>query len=111
VKNADGTLGSIIYLDFNRPTYLFPQNSIYKTCIDASDYAAEKRAFYVNGVDYTEDLKDICFMATLTSEVPGFVAVDQELFEILSVIAGKDAHGLTDDVWLALCYYYHDLGY
>lgn len=111
VKNADGTLGSIIYLDFDRPTYLFPQNSIYKTCIDASDYAAEKRAFYVNGVDYTEDLKDICFMATLTSEVSGFVAVDQELFEILSVIAGKDAHGLTDDAWLTLCYYYHDLGY
>lgn len=111
VKNANGTLGSIIYLDFDRPTPLFNRASIYQTCLEAEKISPEKRAFYINGVDYTDDLQEICFTATLTSDIPGFVAVDQEVFDIISVIAGDEGYGLTDNAWLTLCYYYSELGY
>jgi hypothetical protein len=115
VKNADGTLGSIIYLDFDRPTYLFPQGSIYGACktYQKENTPLEERAFYINGVDYTADLQDICF----TAEIEGleFIAVDKEIYNLLSIItdpkALPEANGMTDNAWLALCYYYQDLGY
>ena len=114
IKNADGSLGSIIYLDVNRPTAMFNSTSLYDIVRDAEKNYPDptKRAFYINGKDYTPDIKKLCFKATSsTGELNGFVAVDKDVFELISVIT--NAYGMegVDNDWLRLCYYYKYLGY
>jgi hypothetical protein len=115
IQNADGSLGSIIYLDINRPTHMFQNISIYDVVRQAEANYPDptKRAFYINGKDYTPDIKKLCFIATSNSgELNGFVAVDAEVFNLISIIirATDGAIEGVDNAWLLLCYYYNYLG-
>jgi hypothetical protein len=114
IKNKDGSLGSIIYLDVNRPTAFFQSISLYDVVREAeAKYPDEtKRAFYINGKDYTPEIKKLCFKATAAQgELNGFIAVDAEVFELISIIT--NAYGMegVDNDWLRLCYYFKYLGY
>lgn len=102
----NGELGGIIYLDVNRPTAFFMSTSLYDICRQAESYAPEKRALYINGVDYTSVFKNICFKAMLQSgDKKGFAAVDQELFELLRILTLSDKYEGIENSWLMLCYY------
>ena len=107
--NADGTLGSIIYLDCYKSTAFFPNNSLKEICDQAKNYAADNRAFYIDGVDYTNSVQQLCFKSQQNAgELKGMVAVDQATFELLNTIM-KKYEGLENS-WLMLCYYYATLG-
>ncbi len=111
VKNKDGSIASILYLDVNRPTAFFISATLYDTCREAQNYAPEKRAFYINGVDYTNPLQTICFKAMQNSgNLKGFAAVDKEVYEIIAAITHSYSEGIYNS-WLMLCYYYDYLGY
>ncbi len=111
VKNLDGSIGSILYLDVNRPTAFFTSATLYDTCREAHNYAPEKRAFYINGVDYTEPLQAICFKAMQNNgDMKGFAAVNQEVYNIITAITHSYSEGIYNS-WLMLCYYYDYLGY
>ena len=102
----NGELGGIIYLDVNRPTAFFTSISLYDICRQAEKYDPEKRAFYINGVDYTTTFKQICFKAMLqTGDKKGFAAVDQELFELLCILTRSEKYEGIHNSWLMLCYY------
>lgn len=102
----NGELGGIIYLDVNRPTAFFISSSLYNVCRQAEAYAPEKRALYIDGVDYTPIFKDICFKAMLQSgNKKGFAAVDQELFELLRILTLSKKYDGIENSWLLLCYY------
>jgi hypothetical protein len=104
----DGTLGGIIYLDVNRPTAFFTSISLYDICRDAlKNYPnPEKRALYIDGVDYTETFMEICYTATQqTGALKGFAAVDQELFELLCILTRSAKYDGIENSWLLLCYY------
>ena len=109
----DGTLGGIIYLDVNRPTAFFTSISLYDICRDAlKNYPnPEKRALYIDGVDYTETFMEICYTATQqTGALKGFAAVDQELFELLCILTRSAKYDGIENSWLLLCYYEKTLG-
>ncbi len=102
----NGELGGIIYLDVNRPTAFFTTISLYDICRDAEKYAPEKRALYINGVDYTDIFQQICFRAMLqTGDKKGFAAVDQELFDLLCILTRSAKYDGIHNSWLLLCYY------
>ncbi len=102
----DGTLGSIIYLDVNRPTAHFPSQALYDICREAENYKPEYRALYINGVDYTPAFKEICYKADIQSgELRGFAAVDKTIFDLLQKLT-VEKHAGIDDSWLLMCYYY-----
>ena len=102
----NGELGGIIYLDVNRPTAFFTSISLYDICRQAMSYAPEKRALYIDGVDYTETFMEICFFAMQqTGELKGFAAVDQELFELLCTLTRSAKYDGIENSWLMLCYY------
>ena len=117
-KNTDGTLGSIIYLDVNRPTAFFLSDALYETILRVYDETtgeytvpSEKRPFYLDGKDYTERLHVYCINAMLKSgDLNGFIEVDQELFEILQGITKSTYYEGIENDWLRLCYYYKVLG-
>ena len=115
IKNKDGSLGSIIYLDVNRPTAMFQSTSLYDVVRQAEANYPDpiKRVFYINGKDYTPDIKKLCFMAMQNSgELNGFVAIDAEVFDLISIIVrGTDgAIEGVNNAWVLLCYYYVYLG-
>ena len=115
IKNKDGSLGSIIYFDINRPTEMFQDTSIYDVVLSAEKNFPDetKRVFYINGHDYTPDLKKLCFAATtVQGELNGFVAVNQEIFELMSILITGTESALegVDNAWLLLCYYFNYLG-
>ncbi len=110
-KNADGSLGSIIYLDCNRATAFFPSISLYDICRQAQSYAEDKRAFYINGKDYTGDVMAICFESLdNTGDLEGFMPVTKEIYEILYTITTAEKNAGLYNSWLMLCYYYETLG-
>ncbi|MBE5746821.1 MAG: TlpA family protein disulfide reductase [Clostridiales bacterium] len=113
--------GSILYLDVNRPTFFNQDFSLYDICRSAikNNIPVEDRAFYVNGVDYTETLMAYCNLAMfpeedtfeedgITSKI-GFIAVDQELMTLLQTITMKRYEGV-EKTWLMMCYYFITLG-
>lgn len=103
--NKDGSLGSVIYLDVNRPTAFFNTISLYDICRQAENYAPEKRALYINGEDYTDDFMEICFNANnQTGDMKGFAKVDKDIFELLRLLT-IDKHEGIEESWLLLCYY------
>lgn len=118
VKNTDGSLGSIIYVDLNRPTPMFQSYSIFDIVREAEKSFADdetKRYFYIDGHDYTIELKQLCFTSTMVSgELHGFAAVDAEVYKLLSIIMKaylvKSEGNNASNNWLLLCYYYNYLG-
>ena len=100
-------LGSIIYVDCNRSTSFFPSISLYDICRQAQGYAEDKRALYINGVDYTDDVMAICFASLDNSgELEGFMPVTQEIYELLRTITMSEKYAGIHNSWLMLCYYY-----
>lgn len=110
---ANGTLGGKIYLDCNRPT-AWTGTSIYDLCRQAQNYAEDKRGFYIDGVDYTDDLMALCFNSTsgVSKDDPlyGMCAVNQEVFNLLRTITMSSKYQGLEDSWLLLCYYEATLG-
>ena len=107
--NADGTLGSIIYLDCLNSTAFFPNNTLKEICDQADHFTEDKRAFYIDGVDYTDAIADLCF----TAQEPaygGYIPVDQNVYELLRIITTSNKYEGLENSWLMLCYYYATLG-
>lgn len=113
--NADGSLGSVIYLSLNLPTYLY-SNSIasvlesWKLLDDNGEWITGQwkgneadRPFYFDGTDYTMTLY-VYWLRSMQNEgdLAGFAAVDQALFEILQYFKEP---GDPDNTWLMMCYY------
>ncbi len=107
VKNEDGTPGSIIYVDMTRPTMFFQSDSLQSIANDALMYETERRAFYVNGVDYTETIAYYARQSNFNTP-EGYVPLNQELMDVLKAITGK--YEGIDDSWQLLCYYEVVLG-
>ena len=102
----NGELGGVIYLDVNRPTAFFNSMSLYNICRQAVSYEAEKRALYIDGVDYTEAFMEICFFAMQqTGNLKGFAAVDKKLFDLLCILTRSAKYDGIENSWLLLCYY------
>ncbi len=118
--------GSILYLEVNQPSFFNLNYSLYEVCEAAisKNVPVEERAFYVNGVDYTETLMVHCMQAlqadalsVLNTSNPDpdawiylhGVPVTQELMTILQTITMKRYEGIEKS-WLMMCYYYVSLG-
>ncbi len=109
VRNKDGSLGSIIYVDMLLPTMFFQSNSLYETAKNALlSYAEQDRAFYVNGTDYSGVIAEYGHRSYFAKEYEGYVPLNQELFEALEAITGK-FDGIENS-WQMLCYYEVVLG-
>lgn len=113
IKNNDGSLGSIIYADMVNVTDYLPYNSLESIAEAGESYAPEKRFLYIDGVDYTETVLDLVYMAKRNDgELKGLIAVDQEIMALLDKIVNKGETEATDIVfngWLRLCYCYYTL--
>ncbi len=110
-KLADGSLGGIIYLDVARTTAFFTTHSIYDITEAGLEIENEQlRAFYCDGVDYTEYFFDLAFAAMKQTEKQGFVAVTAEVFEKLNKITMSSKYDGIKESWLLLCYYDKTLG-
>ena len=119
--------GSIIYMVVNQPSFFNMNNSLYEVCYSAvnNDIPAEQRAFYVDGVDYTEDLLVYCLQGMQGDSlfIPNKdvepdpnrwihlkgVPVTQELMTILQTVMTKKYQGVEKS-WLMMCYYWITLG-
>ena len=106
VVNSDGSIGSYLYLDVNRPTPHFYEQSIYSYCLSAENFEIENRTFYVDGVDYTPQMLEICERAMENEgKLEGFIAVDKEIYDLLNTILLSEKHKGVEDTWLCSCYY------
>ena len=107
VVNSDGSIGKILYLDVNRPTVQFPSESIYSYCQRAVKFEdPTESAFYVDGVDYTATMLEICERAMENEgKLKGFIAVDKEIYDLLNTILLSEKHDGVEDTWLCVCYY------
>lgn len=120
VVNKDGSAGGKIYVNMLTATAFFNSNSLYQTARAALEknpatgeyiYPPEKRAFYIDGVDYTETIRDYGRKANNNSGIyHGFVELDQTLFETICAITRSARYDGIDDSWQLLCYYYLTLG-
>ena len=81
-----GNLGSVLYLDLYRPTALLSM-SLYDIAYDAYRYEVEKRFLYINGVDYTEYILELCFSTEIHQS--NFIAVNQEVYSFLTALVGS----------------------
>ena len=107
--NANGTRSGKIYLDMTHATVFFAQNSLYNVAADAEDnnVALEKRAFYIDGVDYSPLLADKGYESlSNTGMFNGYVALNKELFDAICAITRSVKYDGLDDSWQLLCYYY-----
>ncbi len=119
-KNADGTLGGLIYVDLLRTTAFFNSASLYDICKNAIEKFPDitKRALYVEeqyidgkyipAHDYTEDLWPLCREADELQQP--FLVVDEDMYEILWTITRSSKYEGIDDSWLLFCYYDRTLG-
>lgn len=109
--NENGELGGIIYLDVNRPTPFSSRQSLYDAVrVAKAQTDVTKRTFYINGTDYTDIFNQYCFQANVSSDLYGFVAVDQELFTLLRKLTMDTEYEGIGDSWLLLCYYQKTIG-
>lgn len=105
VKNADGTLGSILYLDTANANYYWDGSFSLETALSQNRFDT----LLIDGVDYTQKLEAICAKGKANTTMPGYVAVDQEVYDCLTtVLAAQSMPALND--WLLMCYYYKTLG-
>ena len=117
--NEDGTLGSIIYLSMNMPTYLYTSSihaelESWKLRDKDGNWIVREwvgneteRRFYFDGTDYTMTLY-MYWLASMQNEgdLNGFIAVDKPLFDILQYLIEA---GDPDNTWLLMCYYVETL--
>lgn len=109
--DANGNMGSPIYLDATRPTAFSQKISLYDKARADRQKPVEQREFYIRGVDYTERLMQLCHKASITQgKYNGYVVVTQEVYEILYAITVYSAHEGLYNSWLTLCYYEKELG-
>ncbi len=123
----NGELGGKIYLDVNRITAadLFTTGntslSIYEVCQQAlgvgifegnTPIPEDKRAFYIDGVDYTERMMELCIEAVENTDEKsmyhGFVALNKEVFDIIQTFCLS--HGGIEETFQLMCYYERVLG-
>ena len=112
-RNADGTLGSVLYLDTNRPTAYFTSISLFDICRDAQNYDPVKRALYINGHDYTNEVQLLCAKSIRDNknDKKGMIAVDKEIFALLQTITRSEKYDGVEETegnvksWLLFCYY------
>lgn len=103
--------GDRIYVDMTHPTMFFLNDSLYDIAKNALNYEVEKRAFYINGVDYTNTVRRYCAMADLNEgNMRGYMPLNRELFDILVAITTSSKYEGISDSWQMLCYYYTTLG-
>lgn len=124
--NADGTLGSIIYLDVIHPTEYFNEDTLKNVCEAALRkdpdtgeyyYPEDKRAFFIGDTDYTPTLQRFVNIATLSNQNDkvGYIAVDAEVFSWLYAVTRSEKYDGVEDTsgninsWLLLCYYMKEL--
>lgn len=109
--DANGNMGSPIYLDATRPTAFSQKISLYDKARADRQKPVEQREFYIRGVDYTERLMQLCHKASITQgKYNGYVVVTQEVYEILYALTVYSAHEGLYNSWLTLCYYEKELG-
>lgn len=106
VKNADGTLGAILYVDTAKATYF--SGGVW-SLKDAADGKVDGFNLVIDDVDYTEQLKALCQKGAANTEMPGFVAIDQEVFKLLNALTSNQDQAVKDE-WLLMCYYIKSLG-
>jgi hypothetical protein len=110
--NADGSLGSHIYLNVFAPTAFLPKQTIYDIVLQALEHPGEGFDFSPNGQNYTKDMIEYINQAYLAegSEY-GFVKVDEKLMTILKAFMAKyGADTVSADAWQLLCHYYKPMG-
>lgn len=111
VLNKDGSRGGKIYVDMLKGTVQFPRASLYNTAINALTYEESKRAFYINGVDYSEYLAEVGY-ATMSNAgmYYGYAALNKQLFDTICAITRSAKYDGIADTWQLLCYYVRTLG-
>lgn len=109
-KHKDGSLGSIIYLETQNATSFFATDSLQSIVNGAAAYEETKRALYVNGKDYTDDVSKLCFKSLLnTGDLYGKVPVDKAVYDIIYTITTSAKYEGIWNSWLMMCYYYTSL--
>lgn len=109
--DENGNVGSPIYLDATRPTAFSQKISLYDKARADRQKPVEQREFYINGVDYTERIMQLCHKASITQgKYNGYVIVTQEVHDILYALTVYSAHEGLYNSWLTLCYYEKYLG-
>ncbi len=108
-EKGNKTIGGKLYLDMVNATYLFPNDSFETALAAAEKYAPAKRLFYLDGVDYTDILKQYLHKAKVQSADEahyGLAAIDETLLTILEKLMIKaDAFGGVKNSWQFACYY------
>ena len=111
----DENVDSALYLDMTHSTYLFPETSLQRVIEDAYEKYpdATKRLLYMDGQDYTDTMNKYLFYALLgEGDKFGMVQINQELMEIILVLAKKaDGFGGVENSWQKMCYYDKTLVY
>ena len=111
--NADGSLGSYIYLNVFEPTPMYSSTTIYDILLDSVNYKVGAFNFTnQNKPDYTKTMIDYANKAyNAEGEEKGYVKVDTQLQEILQLfMKTQNENTVGKDAWLLLCKYFKTLG-
>ncbi|MBO4940099.1 MAG: hypothetical protein J6D30_03625, partial [Clostridia bacterium] len=106
VKNGDGSLGSIIYLDTARDFWYSDGNW---SLTDVAAGSVTNFRLTVDEKDYTEDVQALVAKGEANTEMEGFVAVDKDVFDLLVTLTQAQYEPVDND-WLLMCYYWKKLG-
>ena len=92
------------------------RHCIFRRCIDFEyggapiTYGAQTSfELVIDGVDYTDDLKALCDAGAANTEMPGYVALTQDVYELLVTLTQGQDEPVEND-WLLMCYYWKTLG-
>ena len=111
VLNEDGSLGAKLYLNVNYMPRKWFANSIYSVVTNSTNVAAQDRALYIDGHDYTNEMKTYANRAMFNADkYKGFIEVNQDLYELLYTITTSEKFDGIENSWLFLCYYEATLG-
>lgn len=114
VKNADGSLGSVIYLDLKHPTwYSDGWWSLYDVAHNRDSIESYKlRGFTMTpgDKDFTDYWKKLTWSVPMEGETGGMVALTAEILENLVALTEAQSEFVKDD-WLMFCYYYKPLAF
>ncbi len=108
VIDKNGVRQGKIYVDMTRPTVFFKNQSLRTIAETAlSKYPdPTKRAFYIDGVDYTETIHWYAEESDWETGIRlGYAALNKELFDILIAITTSNKYEGLSTSWQMLCYY------